>query len=513
VVSTNTSSDPTAGETPYASLTNVVENAGESSGKQTVRLYDLDFDQHYVVVIVGVDRAGNEGPAGMWSWATNNTIKFAVTQGVVRARSAINTMLPEAGSEAYADIGMARITDTNLTKAAVLYWYAAGQTNNETTGVRSGPVKKYYDLIYRDAPSFSENGREQWKMASTDGNTGTSKTNWNYQADAGLSTPGRLRFFRASYSGRWQDAVTNAGKVTTQRPLASEEVYSMNNIVVSEGYNFVSLQGTPWTNTFEGVFGTDPDMWPGGESASDTNATQVAFFEPGTTQTTNEWFYFGKDGEWHDSAMGVVTTNQQREGFFARPFSLTLPHSNAWWDAHGDYEGAKASKSKSVKAMLWHPIMQVPTNGPVDGVFSNSITRGEGTYNLLSLNLPVETHPSKLGLVEIVEKVENNVTNRVPTTNAPDIKMYASDDRRNADKLYVVDSATKEVRGESMMYCGSDGTWRFVRGGGVVPDGFIRPNDMLVLVSGVAPSGAPSPWTWLYSPTNFYAPPTRHMGR
>ena len=510
VVSTNTSADSTAGATPYASLTNVVENAGVSSGKQTVRLYDLDFDQHYVVVIVGVDRAGNEGPAGMWSWATNNTIKFAVTQGVVRTSAKINEEFRRWDGSKWVDftpaemaaLGMERIPTNNApAKGAMLYWYAAGQTNNETTGVRSGPVKKYYDLIYRDAPSFTENGTEQWNMASsatsTATNSGTSKTNWNYQADAGLSTTNRLRFFRASYHDRWQD--TKPGTSEKQYPLASEEVYSMNNIVLSEGFNYVSLQGVPWTNTFEGVFGTDKDMWPAGETAADTNSTQVQFFTATNGELVAEWYYFGADGKWLDSTNGDVTAVNQPAGFFMRPFSINLPEKTTntagevtgWWATHDEGLGAK-SGSRSLKSMMWHPIMQVPTNAP-DGRFSNTVHRGVGMYNTLSLNLPVAVHPGQLGLSGIKK------------SNQP----------WNADTLWVIDSSTKEIRNNSTMYCTTnvDATgreiWKFNRDGGEVPDGFIRPNDILVLKS--VTNG--TDWTWTYDPTNFYALPDRHMGR
>jgi hypothetical protein len=67
-------SDPSAFRDELHGLTNM----GRSTG---IRLYDLEFDQDYVVVVVGVDKAGNEGPAGASSWATNNTIKFALTRG------------------------------------------------------------------------------------------------------------------------------------------------------------------------------------------------------------------------------------------------------------------------------------------------------------------------------------------------------------------------------------------------------------------------------------------------
>jgi hypothetical protein len=604
-VSTNAAADPSAPANPYASLGAVAETTG-LSGKQRVRLYDLDFDQHYAVVIVGVDKAGNEGPAGQWSWATNNTIKFALTQGVVRASSAINQEIGvESGTNT---VGMAPITGPGAPgKAAVLHWMAAGMKDrvrtNETSGAVTtnleGNVSKYYDLLYRDARSFNELGTEQWKLAGADGaNSGVSKTNWNYQADAGLGTPNRLRFFRASYHDRWQDAVTNAGVVKSQRPLASEEVYSMNNVVLSEGFNWVSLQGVPYTNTFRAVFGTDTGMWPSGgvtPTIATNGAVVVQFYKPGKSSEPDDWYFFS-GGEWYSQAGGApVTDDVQADGFFSRPFSISLPYSDddtneAWWNGHGDYEGATYG-SKKLKAMLWHPILQVPTNMAVtvdrpasgaaagtrtekrvelhlprdvhpdmlnltgfakgdgeetrdrltvvaaggstrgtlhctaDGewqdstgaavtatnyihaddtlVFESVAVEGEsdwewecptviqtvngtkGTYNLLSLNLPVAVHPSRLGLSGI---------NR-------------NDEPRDADKLYVVDTATKQVRRNSMMYCDTGGDWHLVTGG-PVPSGFIQPNDMLVLIS-----AGGSDWTWSYCPDQFYTRPNRHMGR
>ena len=501
--------DPTAPKdtgtgrsTAYDSLGRVAANVGTTN--QSIRLYDLDFDNHYIVIIVGVDKAGNEGPAGMWSWATNNTIKFAVTQGVIRASSAINAAVGVASGTN--SVGMAPITGDNApAKAAALYWMAAGMKD----GV--GNVSKYYDLIYRDASSFNELGNETWYMASADGgNSGVSKTNWNYQADAGLSTPGRLRFFRASYHDRWQDK--KPGTQEDQYPLASEEVYSMNNIVLSEGWNYVSLQGVPWTNTFRGVFGTDTDMWPGaGTTAADSaNATRIEFYQPGTTASVREWYFFGKDGEWYASSGTKVTDTLQPDGFFAKPFGIVLPNAvtnesgeitGGWWKDHSDYAGAKASASKSVEAMMWHPILQVPTNAPAGG-FSQTVTRGEGMYNTLSLNLPVSVHPRQLGLV--ATNSDGTVTSgKMTVNNLPAL----------ADQLYVIDSATKEVRGGATMFCDANGEWRYAKGTypnyPKVAGTPIQPNDILVLISG---SGSGT-WTWTYTPEQFYKLPDRHMGR
>ena len=473
VMANSTVADPSAPASPYDSL-GTVSNAATDGGHQSVRLYDLDFDQDYVVVIVGVDKAGNEGPAGMYSWATNDTIKFAITQGLVRTSAKIAEALP--GNPG--DTGLQPI-DGQAKHGAILYWMAAGQKDGK------GKVKKEYDFIYRDAPGFSEEGTEQWNLV------GTVKTNWNYQTD-GMDRvdDDSLRFFRASYAGRWQGAY----------PLASEEVYSMNNVVLSEGFNYVSLQGVPYTNTFRGVFGTDTDMWPGSTTALDRDkATRIEFYQAGPRAAVESWYFFGTDGKWYTSKGNNVTDTLQPDGFFAKPFGIVLPHAvtnkagevtEGWWLDHSEYAGAKASASKSVHAMLWHPILQVPTNGPSDGVFAQTVDGTKDVYNTLSLNLPVAVHPRQLGLVEC--------------------GMHASDNPWDADKLYSIDPATKEVRGASMMYCDAKGTWRWAKNQLEVTGPEIKPNDMLVLISS---GNAPKSWTWEYTPAQFYTLPDRHMGR
>jgi hypothetical protein len=268
----------------------------------------------------------------------------------------------------------------------------------------------------------------------------------------------------------------------------------MNNVVLSEGWNYVSLQGVPWTNTFRGVFGADTDMWPqGGRTPTDTNgAVIVQFYTPGTGEAKGDWYFFA-GGEWCDSTGNPVTDDLQSDGFFARPFSLTLPESNettdeAWWNDHGDYTNAThgIGTNHPVKAMLWHPVMQVPTNAPQAS--AQKVLSAAGTYNLLSLNLPVAAHPRDLGLDG----------------------MYASGDPSRADKLYVIDSATKEVRNGSMMYPDGTGKWRWVKGQGEVVGAVIFPNDMLVILSS---GNADDDWEWSYTPSDFYTLPTRHMGR
>ena len=83
-----------------------------------------------------------------------------------------------------------------------------------------------------------------------------------------------------------------------------------------------------------------------------------------------------------------------------------------------------------------------------------------------------------------------------------------------ADYIYTWDTTKKLVRGKWPVYCDAAGEWRFRvdhGAGGPVPEGYFKPNDVLVIVS--RNGGLGNTWTWTYSPTNFYTLPTRWMGQ
>ena len=80
----------------------------------------------------------------------------------------------------------------------------------------------------------------------------------------------------------------------------------------------------------------------------------------------------------------------------------------------------------------------------------------------------------------------------------------------SSDEIYTINTATKGVLQGSTIYCDANGVWRFVTGNGLVPAGFFKPNDVIVIVSRNW-VGAGS-WTWTYSPLHFYTLPTRWMG-
>ena len=453
--------DPTAPgyQANYLALTNL--------GTSSIRLYDLEYDRDYIVVVAGVDKAGNVGDVAVRSWATNNTIRFAMIRGGVIDKAEAKAAFPDA-----------KLDNTNATTAAALQWIASGPTNDQGGYIE---VSKDYDLISWDAGRFQESSNNQWQLVDT------VRSNW-FVDDGGLmKSRGTLRFYRASYKDRWR--TTNALGMT-QRRLASEEVYALHNVVLSGGQNFVALHGAPYANTMGGVFG-GLEVFPGGVSAlPDSGATIVEFYSPSTNAMTSDQYWLDSDGRWNQVGGGDVTTHAMEPGFFTRGFSITLPDplpesyvtTNAWSDF---------TQTNSVPAMIWSPISQVPTNA-----FSQTISTGSRAvrpntivYNVAALRLPVSAHPSQMNLLE---------------------SGFVKGVRGSSDEIYTINTSTKSVRNGSTIYCDAEGVWRYVGSDGLVPAGFFKPNDVIVIVSRNWVNAGT--WTWTYDPTNFYVLPTRWMG-
>jgi len=461
VAATNAILDPSGAGTNYLALTN--------RGQARIRLFDLDFDQEYALVVVGLDRAGNEGPATPASWATNNTIKFAVTQGTLRAFASAPSFPAAGGTNTF------QPWTAPGQKAAALYWLAAGPTNAQGG---YDQVTKDYDLIRYDAGSFQESSNWTWNLS------GSVRTNWFVETNAFSLPRGTLRFYRASYKDRWRR--TNAVSGLPQRPLASEEVYALHNVVISEGRNHVGLHGEPYTNTFAGVFGTDTNVWPAGASAA-AGATRVEFYAPGTNAPVGDVYFFATDANWYkESPLTKVTTNLQAPGFFTRGFSLTLPTNLADRGYATTTAWTDFGKTNEVAAMRWHPILRVPTNGITHTIAGG--TTNDPMYNVVSLNLPVAAHPSQLNL-------PTNFTKRAG-------RVY--------DTIYTIDTTIKDAPNGEVIYCAaSNGMWYFTKGG-LVPTNYFKPNDVLVIVE--QSEGVGNSWEWTIHPTNFYDLPTRWMG-
>ena len=470
VESTNVIADPAVAGLTYEALGSAATNR--------IRLYDLDFDQHYAVVMVGVDEVGNEGPAGPESWATNNTVRFSLIRGKTMDKCAARAAFP----------GCNTLSNTNADIAAALYWLAGGTTNAQ--GVYTS-VSKDYDLIYWDSDRFQERTNNNWELL------GTVRTNW-FVDDGGQFRPrGQIRFFRASYRDRWKTTRMDGTNVVPQRPLASEEVYALHNVVLSGGQNFVALHGVPYTNTFQGVFG-GLENFPGGLSALPTaGSTLVEFYSPGPNAPVADAYWLNSDGRWIQLNGGDVTTNLQTTDFFNRGFSIQLPNpvptnyatTTAIDNTRVDTNGAPLV----VPAMVWSPIMQVPTN---QAGFSQQISCGmrsgrvsTAVYNMVALRLPVQAHPREMRLLE---------------------SGFVPGPASTGDQIYTINTATKSVLSGSTIYCDANLVWRFVASNALVPDGYFKPNDVIVIVS--RNGGVGQSWTWTYRPDQFYDLPTRWMG-
>ena len=506
---TTAAEDTTAPDNPYAAMADRATTG--------VTLYDLENDQEYMFVVVGVDKAGNEGPATTTSWVTNNTIKFELKKGWRIAKD--DTTVPAAWRS-----GMTN--DAERTVSA-LAWTASGgeyDTNMEF----SGEVKKEYDLLFWDSRTFQERPENPWAQIGD-----SVKTNW-FVAEGGPARRGDIRFFRASYKDRWQRFRTVDGVLTTnaQTPLVSAEVYAQTAVRLRSGpestntyanseegtHNFVALHGVPYTNTLRGVFG-GTETFPGGKSSS--LATCIDFYDPATGQANqgNLRFWLGTDGHWHtdedtagaiDSSDVLLDTN-----LFTRAFSIDLPYPIPAEYVAGIETNWHGKTPVSVPYMLWKPIVQVPTN-----TFRHVIecgTQDAPKFNIVALRLPVATHPSKMNLLE---------------------SGFVKGNAWEADQIYTIDTLTREP-GHSC-YCNdvqvvtpitekdpetgltvTNGAstnivtkWFFVSGG-EVPGDYFKPNDVLVIVSKnggeEGDADGPETWPWTYAPTNFYTLPNRHM--
>ena len=491
----------------------------DENNQQTKRLYDLDFDQEYVVVIVGVDKAGNEGPVTASSWTTNNTIKFSITRG---------WHVPK--TEAETAFGAANTTHLTNDVVSALKWTAAGlhevvttnevvideETVQEVTTNWTGSVTKDYDMLSWDARSFRESPDNDWKLI------GSVRSDW-FVDDGGPTNRGSIRFYRASYKDRWRRSlsVTNAGQVTTvsQTPLVSEEVYAQTAIPLRPGPNFVALHGLPYTNTFRGVFG-GTETFPGGESES-KQGTGIDFYPAVTTNKnfSTEHYWLREDGEWFrygdsDPVTDVLQTN----GFFSRAFSINLPDTipAGYPTFTQDVRHQSGRVETNVTTMLWKPILLVPTNGffgqtdvdigqtggttiPTNG-YAQTIVCGEKQnpkFNIAAFRLPVAAHPSEMNLV-------------VPVAGSTNTLGMTPGDPGNADQIWTIDPETRDAG--MACYCTMEGTnqvWRFAAGNNLVPAGYFKPNDVLVIMS--RNGGEGNTWLWTYNPADIYTLPHRHM--
>ena len=474
-VATKAVADATAPTNAYAAMAN--------RGSNNVTLYDLENDQDYLFVVVGVDKAGNEGPATAASWTTNNTIKFSMTRGWRISKAAATS------TNAFGQSIANRLTNEVV---SALEWTAAGITNNLGPGTYEGNVAKEYDLIHWDARSFRESPDNDWKLIQT------VQTNW-FVDDGGPTKRGDIRFYRASYKNRWRKHPVKAdGQEDTtvaQTPLVSEEVYAQTAVPLRPGQNLTALHGVPYTNTLRGVFG-GLDELPGG--SGDLDRTWITFYPPGATEIghddtnhddqvywlngSGKWRKLGDTNDWSDRPLDT--------NLFTRAFSIDLPNTipTNYPTFTTEYRHPGSGRLEIVTNLLWKPIVQVPTNGFSQEIHCPASPNDPPVFNIVALRLPVAAHPGDMRLTEWG---------------------FSPGEKWDGDLIYTIDTVTREPN--KMCYCDSnDGIWKFVAGG-EVPGGYFKPNDVLVIVSRKPQNNGTTSWTWTYHPTNFYSLPHRNM--
>ena len=467
IISTTRIEDPSAPLTNYPALTTL------GTGTRSNRIYDLEFDQDYVIIVVGVDRAGNEGPAGASSWATNNTIKFSLIRGWTLPKDQALAAFPNAPT-----------LSNDLATVASAFAWTAGKTNAQG-GIE---VTRDYDLLYMERTSFQENSNISWQILST------VRSNW-FVDDGGMlrAREAPLRFYRASYKDRWRTVRQDGTNVVLQRPMASEEVYGIHNVVLSGGQNFLALQGLPHTNTFRAVFG-GLETFPGGGTVNPSSgATLIEFYSPGTNAPVSDVYFLNNVGEWRSTNGVNVTSNDMGTNFFNRGFSIHLPKplpdeyaSTTAWDYSQGTNGVQ------VQAMVWCSIGQVPTNGLSQVIQTGRSGAGRvvtNVFNLVAFRLPVWANPKNMNLVE---------------------SGFVQGEEGLGDEIYTLDTRTKDPIAAHTLYCDTNNVWRYRGSGAPAGDFSFAPNDVIVIVSrNWVGDGS---WTWTYQPTNFYQLPNRWMG-
>jgi len=286
----------------------------------------------YNFKVVGVDKAGNMSP--MSDGVTVVLPGFNVTQG------------------------LARVTSGGINFSEI-YWKAA---TNQYSG-----VAREYDLLWVDAPTFTDALSNQWRFLQSGWTNSLSDTGGVGRTPPSLLN-GNMRFYRAALKDRW---------MTNRTPrVASEEVYGMKNVWLYKGQNWVAVPTIPDTNTIAGLLGFN---LPAGYGMSDTNGTRLFWYQAATGQVAKKSAYLA------DTGQGV----QWRTG-------IGFPQQNV--NANDEpipvNEGLLIILPQFAEPMSLLFIGRVPTNRMTQVINPNK------SFNFIAMHLPATVHPSQMNLLE-----------------------------------------------------------------------------------------------------------------
>ena len=218
----------------------------------------------------------------------------------------------------------------------------------------TGKVGRAYDVIYFDRMNGWSNGTSNaWVLMDLVTTSVTFNDTGSIDRVHPANLGSTMRFYRVSNKDAWQS--TNVPR------RATREVYAERALRLVPGENWISLFFMPDTNTVEYVLGTN--RLP--RALTLLNSTKVSWYGTGSNPATNIiWLSTNSGWQW---AVGGAGSANGKAIPLGRAFNVELP--------------------PSVPTQRLVLIGQVPTNNPV----STATIQPSGTYNLVSLPMPVRT--------------------------------------------------------------------------------------------------------------------------
>jgi uncharacterized repeat protein (TIGR01451 family) len=306
------------------------------------------------------------------------------------------------------------VTVTNCayvdTNGAVFIWHKISDTN------------QVYDLLYVDAPEFSDSLSNLWALADRRSGTLLIDTGSSTRTPPSRLGSSTLRFYRVSAPGYWEP--TNTSR------YASEEIHAVGTVYLYPGFNWVRTWGIPCQNRYGDVIGHQL----AGTNTSVNSIRSSWCFDYVTQEvwhadqgTTNQWLY----------SFPTNLAGQSAE-------DLPLPLDRGWI----------MTLPENMPTQTLTMIFRVPTSTTASVVYGpTNYGPGRFTLNLLNPNIPVTVHPSQLGLVE------------------SGVKQGANPGPANPDQIWRYSAITQKAV-DTMWFKVPESNWYYAAGLSPVPSTF-----------------------------------------